>query len=111
MKIFKLLTNDVVLFCINLLILASVYHHILYSQDFNIFIEISLLALFYYLISLSTSLSILLLLYLKVKSTFGRNVQWSIFKKLEIMSYIFSEYFDEINCSKDLDLKVKEITR
>lgn len=108
MKILKLLTNDYVLFLITLILMSFVYMNIEY-QFFNMFIEILLIGILYYLISLLVSSIVMILLYLSVKSVFQNKTKYNIFKKLEIVSIIFSEYFDEINSSKDFERKLKEV--
>lgn len=108
MKIFKLLTNDYVLFLITLILMSFVYLNIQY-QFFNIFIEILFIGILYYLISLLVSSIVVVLLYLNVKSVFNNKTRYNILKKIEIVSSIFSEYFDEINSSKDFERKLKEV--
>ncbi len=104
MKILKIFTNDIILFCINLVMLIIIWFNFI-DFDSNYFIEILAIGLLYYLISLLSSFSIVFLLYLQVKDTFKKSS--SFFYKFELISYIFGEYFDEIDTIKDFELKLK----
>ena len=106
MRILKIFTNDIVLFCINLVVLILIWVNFI-DFDSNYFIEILAIGVLYYLISLFSSFCIVFLLYLQVKSTFKKSS--GFFYKLEMVSSIFSEYFDEICSVKDFELKLKEI--
>lgn len=106
MRILRIFTNDIVLFFINLVAVISIWFNFV-DFDSNYFIEILAIGVLYYLISLLNSFGIVFLLYLQVKDTFKKNS--GFFYNLELVSYIFSEYFDEIYSVKDFELKLKEI--
>jgi len=108
LRILKFITNDFILFLVNITILTLIYYNYIY-QSFDIIKEILLITISYYLISLVTSASITISLYIIVKPVFYGIIKYTILKKLEIISYIFSEYYDDINNLKDFELKLKEI--
>jgi len=109
LKIFKLFTNDFILFIINIIILASVYFNYVY-KNYNVvlFLEMFGVAVGYYFISLLTSLIYIVLLYLFINSVFTIHRNYTIFKKLEIISFVFNEYYDDINSLADFRLAVKK---
>lgn len=107
MLLFKLFINDFFLFALNILILMLIYTSL--SIHINISIEIILLIVSYYIISSITTMSAILTLYIMVKSAFITTSKYTIFKKLELTSYIFDKYYDDINSFKDFELKLKEI--
>lgn len=106
MRILKIFTNDIVLFCINLVVLILIWFSLV-DFDSNYFIDILAIGALYYLISLFSSFCIVFLLYLQVKDTFKKSS--GFFYKFELTSHIFGEYFDEIDTIKDFELKLKEI--
>jgi len=108
LKILKLFTNDVFLFVINMIVLVFGYIYFI-NYDFNIFIEIILIGMAYYIVSFITTVVVIFLIYFRIKSVFKQSAKNSFAKKLVITSFIFSEYFDEINSVKDFELKLKEI--
>lgn len=108
MKIFKALTSDIVLFIINFVVLVFIWFNF-FNHNSNIFIEVFFIGVLYYLVSLLTSFIVVFLLYLKIKSIFEIDINKSLFYRLEIVSHIFSEYFDEIHEIKDFELKFQEI--
>jgi len=108
LKILKLFTNDVFLFVLNMIILVFGYIYFV-NYDFNIFIEIMLIGMAYYIVSFITTAVVIFLIYFKIKSVFKQSTKNSIAKNLVITSFIFSEYFDEINSVKDFELKLKDI--
>lgn len=106
MRILKILTHDIILFCLNLVVLIFIWFNFV-NFDLNNFIEILVMGILYYLISLVTSFTIVFLLYLQVKNSFKKCS--GFFYKLGLVSSIFSEYFDEICSVEDFELKIKEI--
>jgi hypothetical protein len=54
------------------------------------------------------SLAISLLYYVS-NVKFDSLVNYTIFKKLEIVSFVFDKYYDELYTLKDFNLKVKEL--
>ena len=107
MKIFKFLFNDYILFFINLFVLIIIYLNFILNENLTILIEILIIGMSYYFISLFTSIIILFFLYICIKNVFDMKTTWSILKKLQIVSYIFYKYFNEINYIKDFELKLK----
>lgn len=109
MKSIKLLTNDFVLFLVNMVILTFIYFNFIYQCfDVNLLVEIFSIAISYYFISLFTTLVVLTFLYNYVRSAFNINFKYSMFKKLEIVSSVFDKYYDDINSLDDLELKLKD---
>lgn len=110
MKILKTLTNDYVLFSISFTVVFFIWFNYL-NSNFSIFIEVIIVGVLYYFISLFTSIAVVFLIYLKIKNTFDKDKYLSIFHKLEIVTYIFSKYHDDINTTKDFQLKLEEVIK
>jgi hypothetical protein len=108
MNVIKFLVNDYVMFIFNILTLVLIYLVFIDSRMFSLLIEILMIGIIYYFFSLLYTFCIVILIYLKVKKSFRRNLKWNIFKKLEIVSSVFDKYFDEIDYIDDLKLKISQ---
>lgn len=64
MRILKILTNDIVLFCVNLVVLIIIWFNFI-DFDSNYFIDILAIGVLYYSISLLSSFCIVFLLYIQ----------------------------------------------
>lgn len=108
MYIIKLLINDFIVFLLNMIILSITYTNFIY-QNFatNLALEMLCIALSYYIISFLNAISIVYLLYLRVNFVFDKYQKLTIFKKLEIVSYIFDRDYEELYSTDDFELKLK----
>lgn len=109
MKILKLFTNDFVLFLIYTTILIYVYVYQTYEY-FVVALPIELLgiAISYYLINLALSFLVAMFLYFTTSSLFFKTKDYTIFKKYEIVLFVFDRDYDNINSLNDFKLKVEK---
>lgn len=108
MKVFKFLANDIVLFLINIFIVMVFYFNYLYNS-FNILSEIFFIGVFYYVTSLFTSLCVICILYIFVRKSFPNYFSHSFIKKLEIISFTFNKFYDDIDNICDFKSKLREL--
>lgn len=104
MKVLKFMSNDYILYLINFFILYLIYLNYILNQNYNLFIEILIICVIYYFISLIISFTIVFLLFLKVRKKLGKDML--LVSKLKLVANIFNEFFDEIHCIEDLELKL-----
>lgn len=108
MKVFKFLANDIVLFLINILIVIVFYFNFVFNS-FNILSEIFFIGVFYYIISLFTSVILIGILYIFVRKSFPNYLSHSFIKKLEIISFTFNKFYDDIDNICDFKSKLREL--
>ena len=108
MKTFKLFTNDIVLFLTNTALLIYIYLNCLQYCKMSLALEIFILGIGYYFVSVGTTLLVVLILYLTTYSLFSQIDNYSIFKKLEILVFVFDNNYKDINNVYDYKLKVQE---
>ena len=108
MKTFKFFTNDIVLFLTNTAILIYIYLNYLQYYEMNLLLEIFIFGIGYYLLSVGITLIIVMLLYLTTYSLFNQIKNYSIFKKLEVLVFIFDNDYKNINSIYDFRLIVKD---
>jgi len=108
LKIFKFIANDYFIFLLNMSILGIIYINFFYINYItDIWTEMAIIAICYYVISVIVTVCIVFFLYTKVACLFS-NTNYTIFKKLEIISYLFDVYYEEVNNTDDFELRIKE---
>ncbi|MDQ1339208.1 MAG: hypothetical protein QG567_359 [Campylobacterota bacterium] len=107
LNILKIFLNDFILFSLNMIVVGIVYINFIY-QNFHINsgLEILSIALIYYAASIFNTMFIVFLLYLIVHCAFHKHKGISVFKKLEMVSYLFDKYYEEIDNIDDFELKL-----
>jgi len=108
LKILKLFTNDFILVLLYTTILTYIYVYHSY-QFFVVSLPIEVLSIIisYYLMNLVVSFLIIMFLYFIVASIFHKTRDYTIFKKYEIVLFIFDRDYDNINSLNDFKLKIE----
>ncbi len=108
MKTFKFFTNDIVLFLTNTALLIYIYLQHLQYYEMSLFVQIFMFGIGYYFVSLGTTLIVVIFLYSITYSLLHQTNNYSIFKKLELLIFIFDNNYKNINSVNDYRLSVKK---
>ena len=108
LKTFKFFTNDIVLFLTNTALLIYIYLQHLQYYEMSLFVQIFMFGIGYYFVSLGTTLIVVIFLYSITYSLLHQTNNYSIFKKLELLIFIFDNNYKNINSVNDYRLSVKK---